>query len=81
MRGASWKLTLHCFAPLASPAPPSTASTFNRTLLSGLYENRLCGELPVTEANVQAYMARAKSAPPEELFRQFLSRYRAVKGG
>jgi hypothetical protein len=48
--------------------------------LSGLFGKPLVRELPVTEADVQAYMARAKGGSPEELFRQFLARYRAAKG-
>lgn len=50
-------------------------------VLSGLFGAPQVRELPVTEADIQTYMNRAKSAPPEELFRQFLARYRAAKGG
>jgi hypothetical protein len=48
--------------------------------LSGLFGKPLIRELPVTEADVQAYISRAQSGTPEALFRQFLARYRAVKG-
>jgi hypothetical protein len=37
--------------------------------------------VPVTEADIQTYMARAKGAPSSEAaFREFLARYRAAKG-
>jgi hypothetical protein len=49
-------------------------------VLSGLFGQPLVRELPVSEADVQAYMNRAKSGSPEELLRQFLARYRANKG-
>jgi hypothetical protein len=49
-------------------------------LLSSLFGKPLVRELPVTEGDVQAYMARAKGGSPKELFRQFLARYRATKG-
>lgn len=48
--------------------------------LSALMGRPLVRELPVTEADVQNYMARAQSGTPEALFRQFLARYRAAKG-
>ena len=48
--------------------------------LSSLFGKPLIRELPVTEADVQAYATRARSGSPETLFRQFLARYRAVKG-
>lgn len=48
--------------------------------LSGLFGKPLVRELPVTEGDVQAYMARVKGGSPEELLRQFLARYRAAKG-
>lgn len=48
--------------------------------LSGLFGKPLVRELPVTEGDVQAYMARAKGGSAEDLFRQFLARYRAAKG-
>jgi hypothetical protein len=38
-------------------------------------------QLPVTEADIQTYMTRAKSvSSPEATFREFLARYRAAKG-
>jgi hypothetical protein len=49
-------------------------------LLSTLFGKPLVRELPVSAADIQAYMARAKGGSPEELFRQFLARYRAAKG-
>jgi hypothetical protein len=48
-------------------------------LLSSLFGKPVVRELPITEGDVQAYMARVKSGSPEELFRQFLARYRAAK--
>lgn len=48
--------------------------------LSRLLGKPLIRELPVTEADVQTYMARARGGSPEELLRQFLARYRASKG-
>jgi len=48
--------------------------------LSSLYGKPLIRELPVTEADIQAYKARASSGSPEQLFRNFLGRYRAAKG-
>jgi hypothetical protein len=47
--------------------------------LSGLFGKPLIRELPITEADVQGYISRARGGSPEELFRQFLSRYRASK--
>lgn len=49
-------------------------------VLSGLFGKPLVRELPVTEADVQAYKSRASGGNPVELFRQFLARYRAAKG-
>ena len=49
-------------------------------VLSGLFGKPFVRNLPVTEADAQAYMARAQGGSPEELFRQFLARYRAAKG-
>lgn len=46
-------------------------------VLASLGNKPLIRELPVSEADVQAYMSRAKGGSPEELFRQFLARYRA----
>jgi hypothetical protein len=48
-------------------------------LLSGLFGKPLIRELPVTEADVQTYMARVRGGSAEELLRQFLARYRAAK--
>ena len=48
--------------------------------LSGLFGKPLIRELPVTEADVQAYMSRVKGGSPEDLLRQFLARYQASKG-
>ena len=48
--------------------------------LSGLFGKPLIRELPVTEADAQAYLSRVKGASPDDLFRQFLARYRAAKG-
>lgn len=48
--------------------------------LSGLVGKPLIRELPVTGSDVQAYKARAQGGSAEELFRQFLARYRAAKG-
>jgi hypothetical protein len=48
--------------------------------LSRLFGKPLVRELPVTEADVRAYMARAQGGSPEALFRQFLERYRGAKG-
>jgi hypothetical protein len=49
-------------------------------VLSGLFGRPFVRELPVTEADAQAYMARVQGGSPEELLRQFLARYRAAKG-
>ena len=48
--------------------------------LTGLVGKPLIRDLPVSEADVQAYMNRVRSGSPDELFRQFLARYRAAKG-
>lgn len=48
-------------------------------LLARLAGKPLVRELPVTEADIQAYIARARSGSAEDLFRQFLARYRASK--
>lgn len=37
-------------------------------------------EVPVTPADIEAYIARLRGGSPEELLRQFLARYRAAKG-
>jgi len=49
-------------------------------LISSLTGAPLIRELPVSETDIQTYMARARSGSPTDLFRQFLARYRAVKG-
>ena len=48
--------------------------------LSSLLGRPMIREVPVTEADIQAYMARVRGSSPEELLRQFLARYRAAKG-
>ncbi|MEO7319566.1 MAG: hypothetical protein ABIZ56_11305 [Chthoniobacteraceae bacterium] len=48
--------------------------------LSGLFGKPLIRDLPVTQADAQAYMARVQGGSPEELLRQFLARYRAATG-
>jgi hypothetical protein len=47
--------------------------------LSGLFGKPIIRELPVTEADVQRYMTQARGGRSEDLFRQFLARYRASK--
>jgi hypothetical protein len=49
-------------------------------VLSGLVGRPLVRELPVTEADMRAYMTRVRGGSADELFRQFLARYRAAKG-
>ena len=49
-------------------------------VLSRLFGKPLIRDLPVTEADVRAYMARVQGGSPEVMFRQFLERYRAAKG-
>ena len=48
--------------------------------LSGLLGKPLIRNVPVTEADIQAYLSRVRGGSSEELFRQFLARYRAAKG-
>jgi hypothetical protein len=48
--------------------------------LSSLLGAPMVRALPYTKADVQAYIARAKSGSAPDLFRQFLARYRAAKG-
>ena len=49
--------------------------------LSNLLGRPLVRELPVTEADIRAYMAKAKGvSSPKAAFRDFLARYRAAKG-
>ncbi len=50
------------------------------TTLSGLFGKPLIRALPVTEADTQAYLSRARGGSPEDLLREFLARYRAAKG-
>jgi hypothetical protein len=49
------------------------------TALSGLLGAPLVRAVPVTEADIQAYMARVRGGSPEDLLRQFLARYRAAR--
>jgi hypothetical protein len=50
-------------------------------LLSGLIGRPLIRQLPVTDADIQAYLTRVKSiSSPEAAFREVLARYRATKG-
>ena len=49
-------------------------------VLSGLVGTPMIRQLPVTEADIQTYKSRASSGTAEDLFRQFLARYRAAKG-
>ena len=49
-------------------------------LLSSLFGKPIVRELPTTEEDAQAYIARVKGGTPEEHYRQFLARYRAAKG-
>jgi hypothetical protein len=49
-------------------------------VLAGLLGKPLIRQLPVTDSDTQAYMARLKGGSPEELLRQFLARYCAAKG-
>ncbi|MGV3531549.1 MAG: hypothetical protein ACO1QR_04210 [Chthoniobacteraceae bacterium] len=47
--------------------------------LSSLHGTPLVRELPTTEADAQAYLARVRGGSPQELLRGFLARYRAAK--
>jgi hypothetical protein len=50
-------------------------------MLRSLLGTPFVRELPVTDADIQSYMARVKSASsPEAAVRDFLARYRAAKG-
>ena len=50
-------------------------------VLSSLAGKPVIRDLPVSEADVRNYLARVGSgSSPQELFRQFLARYRAAKG-
>ncbi len=55
----------------------TTAEAVNA--LSGLVGRPLIRQLPVTDADIQAYKARVQGGSPQELLRQFLARYRAAK--
>jgi len=46
--------------------------------LAGLLGAPLIRQLPVTEADILAYMSKMRGGSPEELLRQFLARYRAA---
>ncbi|MDR3404993.1 MAG: hypothetical protein P4L99_21000 [Chthoniobacter sp.] len=49
-------------------------------LLSGLFGKPVVRELSVSEADIEAYIAKAKSAgSPENAYREFLARYRGAK--
>jgi hypothetical protein len=48
-------------------------------LFSGVFGPPLIRQLPVTEADVQAYLSRVRTGTAESLLRQFLARYRAAK--
>jgi len=48
--------------------------------LSRLVGRPLIRELPVTEADIQAYKSRVQGGSPQDLLRGFLARYRASKG-
>jgi hypothetical protein len=49
-------------------------------VLSGLLGQPLIRELPVSDADIQAYMAKMRGGSSEDLLRQFLARYRAARG-
>lgn len=48
-------------------------------LFSGIFGPPLVRQLPVSEADIQAYLGRVRSGTAEGLLRQFLARYRAAK--
>jgi hypothetical protein len=48
-------------------------------LFSGIFGPPLVRQLPVSDADVQAYLSRVRSGTSEGLLRQFLARYRAAK--
>ena len=48
--------------------------------LSGLFGKPMVRELPVSEADVQAYMSRLKGGSAKDLLREFLGRYRRATG-
>jgi hypothetical protein len=47
---------------------------------SGIFGQPLIRQLPVKQADVQAFMTKVRGGSPEDLLRQFLARYRAAKG-
>lgn len=49
-------------------------------VLSGLFGPPIILALPVTEADIQAYLAKVQGGSATELLRRFLARYRAGKG-
>jgi hypothetical protein len=49
-------------------------------LQRGLLGQPLIRELPVSDADIQAYMAKMRGGSSEDLLRQFLARYRAARG-
>jgi hypothetical protein len=48
--------------------------------LSTLLGKPMIRAIPVTEADIQAYIARGRGSSAEQIARQFLARYRASKG-
>lgn len=48
--------------------------------LSNLHGTAMVRELPTSEADTRAYLARVRGGSPQELLRGFLARYRAAKG-
>jgi hypothetical protein len=48
--------------------------------LSGLFGKPHVRDLPVTEADAQAFMSLVRSGSPGDVLRQFLARYRSSKG-
>jgi hypothetical protein len=48
--------------------------------LSALLGKPIIRELPVTSADIAAYVARMRGSSPADLLRAFLARYRAAKG-
>jgi len=49
-------------------------------LLSSLFGKPVVRKLPITDADVEAYIAKASSvSSPEAAYREFLARYRAAK--
>ena len=56
------------------------SSTEAIATLSRLMGRPLIRELPVTEADIQAYKSRVQGGSPQDLLRGFLARYRGSKG-